>query len=159
MLFIGTFLGNIAGYELGKRSGSKIFKSDEAIIFSKQNLIYAEAFYKKHGGKTILVARFIPVVRTVAPLLAGIGHMRYRLFILYNFIGGVIWVSLVTMIGYWAGRVLGRYFNIDHYILPVVLAATLLTLSVSFWRIWQDPIAKVHLKNAIKKYYSTFFKN
>jgi len=158
-LFIGTFFGNIAGYELGKRTGPRIFKSDEALLFSKKNIEHAEDFYKRHGGKTILVARFVPVVRTVAPLLAGIARMRYRLFLIYNFIGGAIWVSVVTLIGYWAGKVLGRYFNIDKYILPVVILATCLTLGVSLWRIWKDPISREQFKKALKKYYKAFLKN
>jgi membrane-associated protein len=153
VLFIATFLGNIVGYELGKRSGPKIFKSNDALLFSRQNVEYAEVFYKKHGGKTILIARFIPVIRTLAPLIAGIGKMRYRLFIIYNFIGGAFWVSAVTLIGFWAGKVLGRYFNIDKYILPAVLLATTATLGVSFWRIWKDPTSRQHLKKSIRKYF------
>jgi len=158
-LFIGTFLGNIMGYEIGRRSGPKIFKNEEALLFSKQNVIYAQNFYKKHGGKTILIARFIPIVRTLAPLIAGIGNMRYQVFIFYNFIGGLVWVSIVTMIGYWAGRVVGHYFNIDKYILPVVLLVTLVTLGISFWQIWRDPVSRVRIKRSVKKSYRTFFKN
>lgn len=158
-LFLGTFLGNIVGYEIGRRSGPRVFNNEKALLFNKQNVIYAQNFYKKHGGKTILIARFIPIIRTLAPLIAGIGKMRYRLFISYNFIGGVIWVSLVTMIGYWAGRVVGHYFNIDKYILPVVLLVTLITLGISFWQLWRDPVSRAHIKQAVKDRYKTFFKN
>ena len=71
VLFLGTLIGNMVGYEIGKRSGPRIFKSDEALLFSKQNVDYAESFYKKHGGKTILIARFIPIVRTLGALNGG----------------------------------------------------------------------------------------
>lgn len=158
-LFIGTFLGNLMGYEIGRRGGPKLFKNEDALLFSKQNVTYAENFYKKHGGKTILIARFIPVVRTLAPLIAGVGRMSYRIFVLFNFIGGVIWVTIVTLIGYWAGRVLGRYFNIDHYILPIVLLATLLTFGISFWQLWRDPVSRRQIKRLATQYYRTFFKN
>lgn len=158
VLFIGTLIGNMVGYEIGKRSGPRVFKNDEALLFSKQNVEYAEAFYKRHGGKTILIARFIPIVRTLAPLIAGIGKMNYKLFMIYNTIGAVLWVSLITMIGYWAGKVLGKFFNIDKYILPVVLLVTILTFAISFWHIWKEPKSREHIKKHLRLRYNTLFK-
>lgn len=158
VLFVGTLIGNMVGYEIGKRSGPRIFKSEEALLFSKQNVEYAENFYKKHGGKTILIARFIPIVRTLAPLIAGIGKMNYRMFMIYNTIGAILWVGLVTMIGYWAGKVLGRYFDIDKYILPVVLLVTILTFAISFWHIWKEPKSREHIKKHVSIRYKTLFK-
>lgn len=157
VLFLGTFLGNIVGYEIGRRSGPKIFKSEEAVIFNPENIEHAKRFYTKHGGKTILVARFIPIVRTIAPLLAGIGKMEYRLFTLYNIIGGIIWVGSITMVGYWAGKVLGHYFNIDKYILPIVILATTFTISLSFWHIWKEPKSREQFKKSIRKKLQQFF--
>jgi membrane-associated protein len=158
VLFLGTLIGNMVGYEIGKRSGPRIFKSDEALLFSKQNVEYAESFYKKHGGKTILIARFIPIVRTLAPLIAGIGKMKYRIFMLYNTIGAFLWVGLITMIGYWAGKVLGKFFNIDKYILPVVLMVTILTFAISFWHIWKEPKSREHIKKHLAIRYKALFK-
>ena len=158
VLFIGTLIGNMVGYEIGKRSGPRIFKKDEALLFSKQNVEYAEAFYKRHGGKTILIARFIPIVRTLAPLIAGIGKMNYKLFMIYNAIGAFLWVFLITLIGYWAGSVLGKYFDIDKYILPVVFLVTVLTFAVSFWHIWKEPKSREHIKKHIRLRYNTLFK-
>jgi len=158
VLFLGTLIGNMVGYEIGKRSGPRIFKSEEALLFSKQNVEYAEAFYKKHGGKTILIARFIPIVRTLAPLIAGIGKMNYRLFMAYNTIGALLWVCIITMIGYWAGKVLGKFFNIDKYILPVVLLVTILTFAISFWHIWKEPKSREHIKKHLRLRYNKFFK-
>jgi membrane-associated protein len=158
VLFLGTLIGNMVGYEIGKRSGPRIFKSDEALLFSKQNVEYAESFYKKHGGKTILIARFIPIVRTLAPLIAGIGRMNYRLFMIYNTLGAFLWVGLITMIGYWAGKVLGRFFNIDKYILPVVLLVTILTFAISFWHIWKEPKSREHIKKHLRLRYNKLFK-
>jgi membrane-associated protein len=156
LMFLGTVLGNMLGYTIGKRSGSKIFKNEEALLLNPENIIHAQNFYKKHGGKTILIARFIPVVRTIVPPLAGIAKMDYKLFSIYNLIGGVVWVGLVTMIGYWAGKVLGKFFNIDKYILPVVILATVFTMTISFWHIWKDPSSRAKLKQSTKKQWAKF---
>lgn len=156
VLFLGTFIGNIVGYEIGRRSGSKIFKSEEAILFNPDNIEHAKNFYTKHGGKTIIIARFIPIVRTIAPLLAGIGKMEFKQFMLYNFIGGILWVGSITLIGYWAGKVLGHYFNIDKFILPIVIFATLFSLTVSFWHVWKDPSSREKLKKSAKNHYRKF---
>jgi membrane-associated protein len=142
LMFLGTVLGNMLGYTIGKKSGPKIFKNPDALLLNPENIAHAQNFYKKHGGKTILIARFIPVVRTIVPPLAGIAKMDYKWFTVYNLIGGAVWVSLVTMIGYWAGKVLGKFFNIDKYILPVVILATLFTMTISFWHIWKDPTSR-----------------
>jgi membrane-associated protein len=151
VLFLGTFIGNIIGYEFGKRTGKKIFKNEEALLFSKDNIIRAEEFYKKHGGKTILIARFIPIVRTIVPPLAGMGRMDYKLFMTYNLVGAFLWVGSVTLIGYWAGKTLGHYINIDNYILPVVLFATVVTFGGSAWHILKDEKARYQFKKTIKQ--------
>lgn len=156
ILFLGTVLGNIIGYEIGRKSGPKIFKNANALLFNPENIIKAQAFYKRHGGKTVLIARFIPIVRTIVPPLAGIAKMDYKWFTFYNFLGGAIWVSFVSMIGYWAGKVLGKYFNIDKYILPVVIFATLFTVSISFWHIWRDPKSRAHLKQSARNNWAKF---
>lgn len=148
LMFFGTVLGNMLGYAIGKKSGDKIFKNKDALLLNPENVTHAHSFYKKHGGKTILIARFIPIVRTIVPPLAGIGKMNYKWFSIYNLLGGAVWVSSVTMIGYWAGKVLGHYFNIDKYILPVVLFATVFTMSISFWHVWKDPSSRTKVKKA-----------
>jgi membrane-associated protein len=156
LMFLGTVLGNMLGYTIGKKSGSRIFKNEDALLLNPENITHAQNFYKKHGGKTILIARFIPVVRTIVPPLAGIAKMNYKWFTIYNLIGGAIWVSLVTMIGYWAGKVLGEFFNIDKYILPVVIFATLFSLAVSFWHIWKDPSSRAKLKKSARQHWHRF---
>lgn len=156
LMFLGTVLGNMLGYAIGKKSGSRIFKNEEALLLNPENVTHAQNFYKKHGGKTILIARFIPIVRTVVPPLAGIAKMNYKWFTFYNLVGGAVWVGLVSMIGYWAGKVLGQYFNIDKYILPVVLFATLFTISVSFWHVWRDPNSRAKLKKSFHTQWCKF---
>ena len=105
-MFIGAVLGNMLGYEIGKRGGPKIFKRQEGLFFHKDNVDKAQAFYNKHGGKTVLFARFVPVVRTLAPLIAGIGKMDYKRFMFYTIGSDLFGVVSVTLIGYWAGKLL-----------------------------------------------------
>ena len=156
---LGAILGNMAGYEIGRRSGPKLFKKEDALLLTPQTIENAQNFYKKHGGKTILLARFVPIVRTLAPLMAGIGKMNYKQFMFYNVIGAFIWGFGVTLVGFWAGKVVGRYFSIDKYLLSVILLATFFTFGISFWHILKNPIQRQLLKKKIKKYSRDFFKN
>lgn len=158
-MFIGAVLGNMLGYEIGKRGGPKVFKRQEGLFFHKDNVDKAQAFYNKHGGKTVLFARFVPVVRTLAPLIAGIGKMDYKRFMLYTISGAFLWVVSVTLIGYWAGKVLGQYFNIEHYLLPLILLATFLTFGGSFIHLLREPENRKIIKANLKNYFKSFFKN
>lgn len=114
---IGAILGDSIGYWTGKRFGRKLFYKDTGFFFKKSRIEDAEAFYKKHGVYTIIIARFIPIIRTFAPIVAGIGSMRYKTFISYNIVGGIGWVTLITLLGYFLGRVIP---NPDVYVLPIV---------------------------------------
>lgn len=149
-LFLGAIAGNMLGYEIGRRSGHKLFKKEDSILFHKDNIEKAQGFFNKHGGKTIILARFVPVVRTLTSPLAGMGHMPYGRFMLYNVIGALVWVPSITLVGYWAGRVLGHYINIDHYILPAALIAMVLTFGASFSHILRDPISRQKLKEKFR---------
>ena len=122
--FIAAVVGDSVGYEFGKKVGPKLFTRDDSVIFNKEHLIRAQVFYERHGGKTIILARFMPVIRTFAPIVAGIGKMKYRTFVAYNIIGGVLWAIGLSLLGYF----LGRAFDIDKYILPIV--GGILVLSV-----------------------------
>ncbi len=151
LLFIAAILGNMMGYEIGRRSGHKLFKKSDSILFHKDNVTKAQDFFNRHGGKTIILARFVPIVRTLSSPLAGMGHMPYVQFMLYNIVGALLWVPSITFIGYWAGRVLGHYVNIDHYILPAALLATLATFGVSFLHILRDPTSRARLKVKLRE--------
>ncbi|HSX17340.1 MAG TPA: DedA family protein [Patescibacteria group bacterium] len=146
VLYAGAVIGNMVGYEIGKRNGHKLFKKSDSIFFHKDNVKKAQDFFTKHGGKTIILARFVPIVRTLSSPLAGMGHMPYAKFMLYDLVGALLWVPSITFIGYWAGKVLGHYINIDHYILPAALLATLATFGISFAHILRDPISRQKLK-------------
>lgn len=151
-LFFGAILGNMLGYEIGKRTGPKLFDKEENLLFNKENVTRTQNFFEKYGPITVILARFVPVVRTLTPLVAGVGGMNYKKFMLYNVLGALLWVPSITLIGFWAGRVLGKYINIDHYILPVILLATVLTFAISFWHLWREPKSRAHIKKSVRKF-------
>jgi len=111
-------LGDNVGYEFGRRVGRKLFKREKSLLFNPANLERAQNFYEKHGGKAITIARFIPIVRTFAPIVAGIGHMDHKKFTFFNFLGGTAWVWSMTFGGYFLGSLIP---DVDKYILPIVL--------------------------------------
>ena len=124
VVIVAAILGNTVGYYIGQHAGKRIFKQEDGIFFRKEYIERAEHFYERHGWKTILLARFIPIVRTFAPVIAGIASMNKKAFLLYNILGAILWGAGVTILGYVLGT---RIPNIDHYVLPVVLGATLIS--------------------------------
>lgn len=122
ILFIGVIiaaiLGDNVGYAFGRKIGPTIFTKEDSFFFNKKYVSQAHAFYEKHGNKTIILARFVPIVRTFAPIVAGVGNMDYKKFFSYNCIGGILWsVSLLGL-----GFVLGKTVpGIDKYLLPIIL--------------------------------------
>lgn len=116
---IAAVLGDNVGYAFGKRVGPRIFKREDSIIFHKKHLAAAEEFYKKYGGKAVVLARFMPVVRTFAPILAGVGNMQYSTFFFYNIAGGLLWGAGITLGGYYLGSVVP---DPDKYLLPLIVA-------------------------------------
>lgn len=113
---IAAILGDSVGYWSGKKYGRKLFDRDSGFFFKKKRLYDAEIFYEKHGKSTILIARFVPIIRTFAPIVAGIGKMSYLSFISYNIFGGIFWVSGMLLLGYFLGGVIP---NPDTYIIPI----------------------------------------
>ncbi|HPS21749.1 MAG TPA: VTT domain-containing protein [Candidatus Paceibacterota bacterium] len=114
---LAAILGDTIGYWTGKKYGRSLFNKEEGFFFKKKRLIEAEEFYKKHGKFTIIIARFVPIVRTFAPIVAGIGKMKYKTFISYNIIGGIFWAMLMLLSGYFLG---GLIPNPDRYVLPII---------------------------------------
>ena len=125
LVFVGAVLGDSVGYSFGRKVGPKIFKKEDSKIFHKYNLKKAEAFYEEHGPKTIILARFIPIIRTFAPIVAGIGQMHYRKFLAYNVIGGFLWAFGVTLAGYFLGKTIP---GIDKYLLPIILGIIVISV-------------------------------
>ena len=115
--FISAVAGDSTGYYIGKKLGPKIFTKENSIFFHKKHLERAQKFYDKHGGKTIILARFIPVIRAFVPVVAGVGTMNYKKFVFYNFFGAVIWAIGVTLAGFYLGSLIP---DVDKYLLPIV---------------------------------------
>ncbi len=115
--FIFAVLGDSVGYYIGHKLGPKIFTKDNSIFFHKKHLERANSFYNKHGGKTIILARFIPIIRAFAPVVAGVGKMNYKRFVAFNLIGGVLWAIGVTLAGYYLGSLIP---DVDKYLLPII---------------------------------------
>jgi len=112
-------IGDSVGYWTGKHFGPRLFNKDKGFFFKKKRLDDARVFYDKHGKYTIILARFLPVIRTFAPIVAGMGRMPYQTFLKFNILGGLFWVSLMTLLGYFLGNAIS---NPDAYILPIVIA-------------------------------------
>ncbi len=129
ILFIAAVLGDAANYSIGRYIGPKIFTKDTGKLLNKKHLLAAHAFYEKHGGKTILLARFIPIIRTFAPFVAGIGKMSYLHFAAYNITGAFLWVCLFVFGGhYFASTPLVK--NHFHY---VILAIIIISVLPAVW--------------------------
>lgn len=132
--FFGAVLGDSFGYAFGKKAGPMIFKKEDSMFFHKDHLSRAEKFYEKHGGKTLVLARFMPIVRTFAPILAGVGQMRYSTFLIYNVTGGFLWAVGITGLGYFLGNAVP---GIDKYLIPIILFIILLSFLPGIWHIWK----------------------
>lgn len=124
-VFVAAVLGDNTGYAFGKKTGPMIFKREDSIFFHKKNLIRAEDFYKKYGAMTIILARFMPIIRTFAPIVAGVGRMEYKKFLFFNVIGGFLWAFGITLSGYYLPAI---FPNIEKYLTPIIF----LIIFVSF---------------------------
>lgn len=149
--FIAAILGLQVGYLFGKKVGPKLFNKTDSIFFHKSHLIKAQAFYEKHGAKTIVLARFIPIVRTFAPIVAGVGSMHYPTFIRYNLIGAALWAIGVTLAGYSLGSLIP---DVDKYLLPIILLIIIASVAPALIHILKDPESKA----SIKSFFSKLFK-
>jgi membrane-associated protein len=121
-----AIVGDSVGYQFGKYTGPKLFKREKSILFAKDHLLKAKAFYDKHGGKTIIIARFIPIVRTFAPIVAGAGNMPYKKFLAFNVVGGIGWVGSMLGVGYFLGRTIPGVEEHLHVVIGIVILLSIL---------------------------------
>lgn len=126
ILTVAAIVGDTVGYNVGKATGPRIFTREDSLFFHKDHLLRAQAFYEKHGGKTIIIARFMPIVRTFAPVVAGVGRMEYRSFLMYNVAGGVLWIWSMLLTGWVLARTVpGVAKHVEKIILLVVFLSIL----------------------------------
>jgi membrane-associated protein len=125
LLTIAAIVGDSVGYNIGKQTGPRIFTREDSLFFHKKHLLRAQAFYEKHGGKTIVIARFMPIVRTFAPVVAGVGNMEYRRFLAYNIFGGIFWIWSMLMTGYVLGR---RYPALTQHLEKIIILIVFLSI-------------------------------
>jgi membrane-associated protein len=125
LLTVAAIIGNTVGYAIGWYSGPKLFKRDDSLLFKKKHLIRANEFFLKHGGKALVIARFMPIVRTFVPVVAGLGRMPLRAYTLYNVVGAVMWIWSMLFIGYFLGRLIP---GVENHITKVILVVIFLSL-------------------------------
>jgi len=139
VLIFGCFacavLGDNIGYHTGHKFGRRLFQREDSWLFHKKHLVTAQKFYEKHGRKAIVLARFMPIVRTFAPIVAGIGSMHYRTFMSYNLIGGLIWTFGLTLMGYYLGQLIP---DVDKYLLPIVFLIIVVSMAPSIIHLIQE---------------------
>lgn len=154
ILAIGCFLaavtGDSVGYAFGKRVGQKLFQREDSFLFNKKNVYKAQAFYDKHGGKAIVLARFVPVVRTFAPIVAGIGDMKYSRFLSFNMAGGLFWAVGVTVAGYFLADIIGPE-KIDTYLLPIIVLIILISAAPAIYHVLKEEENREAIRGRISK--------
>jgi membrane-associated protein len=135
--FVFAVLGDSVGYYTGKRFGRKLFDKTDSKFFKKKHLIAAEEFFDRQGKVAIIMARFMPFVRTFAPIVAGIAAMRYKTFMQYNVVGGLLWGVGLTLLGYFLGRTIPED-QIDKYLIPITLMIMFISLSPSVFHFLKE---------------------
>ena len=133
VLIVAAVLGDGANYLIGNYLGPKVFRSASSRLLNREHLLRTQAFYDKYGTKTIFLARFVPIVRTFAPFVAGIGKMSYGQFAAWNITGGIVWVTLLSLSGYWFGRIPIVQRNFETVILGIIVLS-IMPMMVEWWR-------------------------
>lgn len=134
LLIPAAIIGDSVGYAIGYRAGPRLFTKEESLLFSRKHLIRTREFYDRYGGKTIVLARFIPLIRTFAPVVAGIGQMQYRRFLFFNVFGGVLWVASLSWAGYLLGTLIPDISRYIHFVVVVVIVLSMVPVVVELWR-------------------------
>jgi membrane-associated protein len=140
LLFVAAVLGDGVNYHIGKALGPKVFNSEKSLLLNKKHLVKTQLFYEKYGSKTIIIARFVPIVRTFAPFVAGIGQMQYRRFVLFNIIGAALWVCLLVPLGYLFAEteIVKQRFEL---VILAIIFLSVLPMAIEITREWMKPKA------------------
>ena len=133
-LIPAAILGNATGYYIGNRTGKALYSRPDSLLFRREHLRITHEYYERHGGKTIVLAQFIPILRTFAPVVAGVGEMGYRQFATYNVVGAILWIGSMTTAGYVLGNAIPNIESRIHYVIAIVIAISLLPPGIAFLR-------------------------
>ncbi len=137
LLPVAAILGDNVGYWFGKKTGPAIFRRENSLLFRRKNLLAAKAFYERHGGKTIVLARFMPFIRTFAPIVAGAAEMHYSRFVFFNIFGGLLWAAGVTLAGYFLGNSIPAD-KLEKYFLAIVLVVIFVSALPAMIHVWKE---------------------
>ena len=142
IIALAAIAGDNTGYHIGRRLGPRLFKKEDGLIFRHDYIMKAEWFYEKYGTKTMLLAHFVPVVRSFAPVTAGAGKMDYKQFVIFDAIGDIVWAMSVTLFGYFVGS---KIPGIQKYVDPVLIGIVLITLVPTIYHALKDPKIRAKL--------------
>ena len=146
--FIAAVLGDSVGYTFGHKVGKRLFQKEDSILFHKKHLVRAQKFYEKHGGKAVTIARFLPIVRTFAPIVAGMGDMQYKRFLFFNVIGAFLWAVCVPILGFYLGNVIP---GVDKYLLPILAFIIIFSVLPTVIHILRENKGNNEIKKAIEE--------
>ena len=133
-LIAAAIVGDATGYWIGRRTGRALYSRPDSLLFRREHLRITHEFYERHGGKTIVIARFMPIVRTFAPMVAGVAEMGYRKIAVYNVVGGILWVMSMTLGGYFLGQLVPDIEENIHYVIAIVIFLSLLPPGIAWLR-------------------------
>jgi membrane-associated protein len=134
LLIVAAIVGDSVGYAIGARLGPRIFTREKSLLFNPKHVVRTQHFYEKYGPKTIVIARFVPIIRTFAPVLAGVGAMRYRRFLTYNVLGGIGWVASMSWAGYLLGHAVPNISKHMHLLVIVIIVLSCVPIAVEIYR-------------------------
>lgn len=146
--FVGAVLGDSVGYAFGHKVGKKLFRKKDSFWFHPDHILKAEKFYEKYGKKTIILARFMPAIRTFAPIVAGIGSMDYKTFLTYNVIGGILWAICLPLAGFYLGKAIS---DVDKYLLPIIGFIVVVSILPQAITILKNKEARQHIFSFVIK--------
>lgn len=151
-----AIIGDSVGYTIGRKLGPKIFSKEESLLFNKKHIQKAQDYFDKHGAKTIIIARFVPIIRTFAPTIAGVGKMNYAKFLTYNIVGGLLWVVSITVLGYYLGL---KVDNIEKYIIPGIVVIILASFIPYIKQFITNPEARKQAMHFLRRMYNVISRN
>ncbi len=151
-LTIASITGNSTGYFIGRKAGPTLFNKEDSLLFSKSNVQKAQGFYEKYGGRAIIFAQFVPIVRTFTPVVAGITQMDYRRFLTYSVTGAFVWVWPLTMGAYFLGKTIPDFEKNIHYAIGIVILVSALPIAFEFFKARAEKKAEVkQVKQAVQR--------